>query len=213
LLRGWGAIPQHFVLDNFSPHLGQQMRYWADANNIELAHSPHYASWLNRIESEFRALRYFTLAGTDHPDHATQARLIRGYIHWPNGNTHNPRLRRLGHTHTRAVIASRFSKCSRSSLWRSVETGERDGRAGGVGGLVRDLEPLDPLHARVAVPFWRTDEPERRAMLGLERRPVLSEGQEHARGGCLFERQHDRVGACVNSDGPPGCARARSSEK
>jgi transposase len=66
----------HFVLDNFSPHLGQQMRYWADANNIELAYTPHYASWLNRIESEFRALRYFTLAGTDHPDHATQARLI-----------------------------------------------------------------------------------------------------------------------------------------
>jgi hypothetical protein len=49
------------------------MREWAAQNNVELAYTPHYASWLNRIEAQFRALRYFTLAGTDHPDHATQA--------------------------------------------------------------------------------------------------------------------------------------------
>jgi hypothetical protein len=54
--------------------------------------------WLNRIEAQFRALRYFTLAGTDHPDHATQARLIRRYIHWRNRNTDNPRLKRLINT-------------------------------------------------------------------------------------------------------------------
>jgi uncharacterized protein YjiS (DUF1127 family) len=40
----------------------------------------------------------FTLAGTDHPDHATQARLIRRYIHWRNRNTNNPRLKRLINT-------------------------------------------------------------------------------------------------------------------
>ena len=34
---------------------------------------PLYASWLNRIEAQFQALRYFALDGTDHPDHATQA--------------------------------------------------------------------------------------------------------------------------------------------
>ena len=54
--------------------------------------------WLNRIEAQFRALRYFTLAGTDHPDHATQARLIRRYIAWRNRNTDNPRLRALINT-------------------------------------------------------------------------------------------------------------------
>jgi hypothetical protein len=43
------------------------MREWAALNNVELAYTPHYASWLNRIEAQFRALRYFTLAGTDHP--------------------------------------------------------------------------------------------------------------------------------------------------
>jgi transposase len=88
----------HFVLDNFSPHLGQQMRDWAAEHNVELAYTPFYGSWLNRIEAQFRALRYFTLAGTDHPDHATQARLIRRYIAWRNRNTTNPRLRALINT-------------------------------------------------------------------------------------------------------------------
>jgi hypothetical protein len=46
-----------------------------------LAYTQHYASWLNTIEAQSRALRYFTLTGTDHPDHATQAHLIRRYIH------------------------------------------------------------------------------------------------------------------------------------
>jgi len=88
----------HFILDNFSPHLGQKMREWAAANNIELAYTPFYGSWLNRIEAQFRALRYFTLAGTDHPDHATQARLIRRYIAWRNRNPSDRRLRHLVNT-------------------------------------------------------------------------------------------------------------------
>lgn len=92
------TVRLHFVLDNFSPHLGEQVRAWAAANNVELAYTPFYASWLNRIEARFRALRYFTLAGTDHPDHATQARLIRRYIAWRNRNTDHPRLRALINT-------------------------------------------------------------------------------------------------------------------
>ena len=50
----------HFILDNFSPHLGDEVRDWAHDNNVELAYTPHYASWLNRIEAQFKALRYFT---------------------------------------------------------------------------------------------------------------------------------------------------------
>jgi hypothetical protein len=88
----------HFVLDNFSAHQGETVRAWAQANNIELAYTPHYASWLNRIEAQFRASRCFTLAGTDHPDHATQARLIGRDIAWRNRNTNNPRLRALVNT-------------------------------------------------------------------------------------------------------------------
>lgn len=82
------------MLDNFRPHKGS-VRAWAADNNVELAYTPHYASWLNRIEPQFKALRYFCLAGTDHPDHATQARLIRRYIAWSNAHVDDPKLRHL----------------------------------------------------------------------------------------------------------------------
>lgn len=88
----------HFILDNFSPHLGEEVRNWAHDNNVELAYTPHYGSWLNRIEAQFKALRYFTLDGTDHPDHATQARLIRRYIAWRNHNVEDARLRAVLNT-------------------------------------------------------------------------------------------------------------------
>ena len=91
-------IRLHLVLDNLSAHTGDAVREWAEANNVEPAYTPHYASWLNRIQAQFRALRYLTLAGTDHPDHATQARLIRRYIAWRNRNTDNPRPRALVNT-------------------------------------------------------------------------------------------------------------------
>ena len=72
------------VLDNFSPHLSTRtdtrVGDWAAANNVELAYVPTSASWLNRIEPQFTALRYFTLDGTDHQSHAEQARMIRRYI-------------------------------------------------------------------------------------------------------------------------------------
>ena len=87
------------VLDNFSPHLAtksdQRVQEWAEANNVELAYTPTYTSWLNRIEAQFQALRYFALDGTDHPSHAEQARMIRRYIAWRNRNAHNHALREL----------------------------------------------------------------------------------------------------------------------
>ena len=65
------------VLDNFSPHLSTKndtrVGEWVAANNVELAYVPIYTSWLNRIEAQFQALRYFALDGTDHPSHAAQS--------------------------------------------------------------------------------------------------------------------------------------------
>jgi transposase len=88
-----------FVLDNFSPHLttktDPRVGEWAAANNVELAYVPFYASWMNRIEAQFTGLRYFALDGTDHPDHATQGRMIRRYIAWRNRNAHDNHLRRV----------------------------------------------------------------------------------------------------------------------
>jgi transposase len=87
------------VLDNFSPHLStkkdRRVTDWAAANNVELAYTPTYSSWLNRIEAQFQALRYFALDGTDHASHREQASMIRRYIHWRNRNAHDQALREL----------------------------------------------------------------------------------------------------------------------
>ena len=87
------------VLDNFSPHLStrtdRRVANWAAANNVELAYVPTNASWLNRIEAQFTALRYFALDGTDHPSHAEQASMIHRYITWRNRNAHNRRFREI----------------------------------------------------------------------------------------------------------------------
>ena len=87
------------VLDNFAPHLSTKrdprVGQWAKANNVELAYVPFNASWLNRIEAQFTALRYFALDGTDHASHREQARMIRRYIAWRNRNAHDKQLREL----------------------------------------------------------------------------------------------------------------------
>jgi hypothetical protein len=82
------------------------MRGWAVNNNVELAYTPHYGSWLNRIEPQFKGLRYFCLAGTDHPDHDTQARLIGDYIQWRNQHRDDPKLRHL----TRRELARKATR-------------------------------------------------------------------------------------------------------
>ena len=87
------------MLDKLSPHLStkkdQRVGEWAVANNVELAYTPTYSSWLNRIEAQFQALRYFILDGTDHGTHAEQASMIRRYIRWRNRHAHDRALTAL----------------------------------------------------------------------------------------------------------------------
>ena len=87
------------VLDNFSPHLSTKsdarVGEWARANNVELAYTPHYASWLNRIEAQFAALRRFCFDGTGNESHGAQAFLIRRYIAWRNRHTEDRTLREV----------------------------------------------------------------------------------------------------------------------
>ncbi|MEV0368208.1 transposase, partial [Nocardia fusca] len=61
-----------------------EVREWSAANNVELVFLPTYSSWLNWIESEFAALRYFALNGTDHRSHNEQDAAIGAYIRWRN---------------------------------------------------------------------------------------------------------------------------------
>jgi transposase len=87
------------VMDNFSPHLStkrdSRVGDWAAASNVELAYVPTNASFLNRIECHFTALRYFALNGTDHKNHEEQNSMIRRYIAWRNRHTDNEALRAI----------------------------------------------------------------------------------------------------------------------
>ncbi len=88
LLKGlrarWPGEKLYVVLDNFSPHKHADVRAWAVDNDIELVFLPTYGSWLNWIEAEFAAVRYFALNGTDHRSHDEQNAAIAAYIRWHN---------------------------------------------------------------------------------------------------------------------------------
>jgi len=71
-------------VDNFSPHKHPEVRAWYAANQVELVFLPTYASWLNWIEAEFAAVRYFAFDGTDHHTHNEQDTAIGDYIRWRN---------------------------------------------------------------------------------------------------------------------------------
>jgi hypothetical protein len=96
--RSW-IVGIAIICDNFSPHLttrkDRRVGAWAKANNVEIAYTPTNSSWLNRIEAQFTALRYFTLDGTDHAGHKEQASMIRRYIIWRNNHAYDERLRRI----------------------------------------------------------------------------------------------------------------------
>jgi DDE superfamily endonuclease len=83
------------ICSNFSPHLSTRKDARARANNVEIARTPTNSSWLNRIEAQLTALRYFALDGTDHASHAEQASMIRRYIIWRNNHAYDERLRRI----------------------------------------------------------------------------------------------------------------------
>jgi transposase len=80
----WPGQKIYIVADNFSPHRHPTVRAWAAANDVELVFLPTYGSWLNWIEAEFAALRYFALNGTDHRTHTEQNTAIADCIRWRN---------------------------------------------------------------------------------------------------------------------------------
>ncbi|WP_445528783.1 transposase [Streptomyces cyslabdanicus] len=83
----WPGGKLYVVLDNFSPHGHAEVRAWTAGNDIELVFLPTCGSWLNWIESEFAALRYFALNGTDYRSHGEQNAAIAAYIRRRNART------------------------------------------------------------------------------------------------------------------------------
>lgn len=75
----------HVVLDNYGPHCKAEVLRWVKTHNIKLYFVPTNASWLNRIESQFTALRKFALDDSDYHTHEEQQAAIDSYLAWRNG--------------------------------------------------------------------------------------------------------------------------------
>ncbi|GAA3413559.1 IS630 family transposase [Streptosporangium vulgare] len=80
----WPGERLYVIVDNYAPRKHREVRAWAADNDVELVFLPTYGSWLNWIEPEFAALRYYALNGTDHRSHAEQNAAIGAYVRWRN---------------------------------------------------------------------------------------------------------------------------------
>lgn len=74
----------HIVLDNYGPHLKTEVQAWAATHNVRFYLTPTQASWLNRIECHFAALKKFALASSDFRNHEEQQDSIEDYLMWRN---------------------------------------------------------------------------------------------------------------------------------
>lgn len=75
----------HVVLDNASYHLKKEVQQYAVTHGIKFYFTPSNASWLNRIECHFAALRKFALENSDYRTHEAQQEAIESYLNWRNG--------------------------------------------------------------------------------------------------------------------------------
>ena len=74
----------HVVLDNAGYHLKAEVIDYAATHNIRFYFTPTAASWLNRIEAHFAALRKFALDNSDYQSHDEQQTAIKQYLRWRN---------------------------------------------------------------------------------------------------------------------------------
>jgi transposase len=75
----------YVVMDNYKPHAKAEVVAWAKAHNMVFVFTTTNASWLNRIECQFTALRKFAIANSDHTTHEEQQAAIESYLRWRNG--------------------------------------------------------------------------------------------------------------------------------
>jgi transposase len=74
----------HIVLDNATFHDRPEVLAYAAAHRIKFYFTPTSASWLNRIECHFTALKKFALDNTDYHSHPDMQEAIHSYLRWRN---------------------------------------------------------------------------------------------------------------------------------
>jgi transposase len=75
----------HIVLDNATFHDRPEILAYAAKHRMKFYFTPTSASWLNRIESHFTALKKFALDNTDYRSHPEMEAAIHSYLRWRNG--------------------------------------------------------------------------------------------------------------------------------
>jgi transposase len=76
----------HILLDNASFHLKREVLEYAASHRIKFYFTPTGASWINRIECHFTAVRKFCLDDTDYASHDEMQAVIQRYFAWRNGS-------------------------------------------------------------------------------------------------------------------------------
>lgn len=74
----------YLVLDNFSPHLRAEIRWWARQNKVTLVWTPTNASWLNHIEPQFSELHDFVLANSNYTSHTEMRNAFNDFLKYRN---------------------------------------------------------------------------------------------------------------------------------
>lgn len=74
----------HIILDNATYHRMGEVLTYAATHKIKFYWTPTNASWLNRIECHFTALKKFALDNTDYRSHQEQEAAIEQYLSWRN---------------------------------------------------------------------------------------------------------------------------------
>jgi transposase len=74
----------HLVMDNYGTHIMATVQAWAQSHNVRIYLTPTNGSWLNRIESQFTALKKFAMKPSDYRDHEEQQAAIESYLTWRN---------------------------------------------------------------------------------------------------------------------------------
>lgn len=80
-----GGEVLHGILDNATFHDRPEILTYAATHRIRFYFTPTSASWLNRIECHFTALKKFTLDNTDYRTHEDMQAAIVHYLDWRSG--------------------------------------------------------------------------------------------------------------------------------
>lgn len=83
------------VMDNFSPHITDEVDEWLNKNNAERVLTPTNASWMNRIECHFAPLKKFAIGNSAPENHSEIRKSIQDYIKWRNKNPRKKKILKI----------------------------------------------------------------------------------------------------------------------